>query len=679
MSGSESGSKSDSEPTWRGASPPTLSWQEGVPHSGTFEDSYFSHAGGPDESRHVFLTGNDLPARWGSDRFTIVETGFGTGLNFLTTWQDWRGKGRPCPLHFISVEAFPLTREDMAVAAESWPHLADGATALLQQNPPPLPGMHRLLFDEGTLVLDLFIGELDEALAALRELPGLAVNAWYLDGFAPSRNPDMWTDNLYQTMAQVSAAAASFATFTAAGHVRRGLADAGFEVNKAPGFGHKREMLRGTLAAPGTRSNDDTPWQLPRYRYPAAEKGELLTAPEAGPVAVLGSGLAGASAARALARRGYSVTVFDAGPLAGGASGNPQGALYTRISHRASALNSFSLHSFSYASRMYRDMLERGELDDGELCGALHLRPDWGPEDPLFETVSSLPGLVRGLSASEAEDISGIPGCPGGLYYPDSGWMHPPAVCRSLLNHPGITVHTEQGNLSLKRGDSGWTLSNDKGPLFTAAIVIVACGAATARVVGADWLRLQSIRGQTSQVPSRGGLAALKTVLCHEGYLPPARAGEHCLGATFDIEDPDIGLRDEDHTANLDQVRRALPTLATDLADMDVSALTGRVGFRCASPDYLPIVGPVPDAEAFCDDYAPLRRNARQRVDRTGSYLEGLYISTGHGSRGLTSTPLSAELLAAQISGEAWPMPASLAQALAPARFLIRDLIRNRR
>ncbi len=665
------------EPRWRGADAPRLSWQDGVPRSEQFEDSYFSHAGGADESRHVFLAGNRLPERWPSDRFTIVETGFGTGLNFLTTWQAWRQQGGAGVLHYLSIEAYPVSRDDLAQALGHWPELEELSGALLADYPPPLPGLHRLVFDDGRVCLDLVYAELADALATLADLPGLAVDAWYLDGFAPARNPDMWTTTLYESMAALGAADSSFATFTAAGDVRRGLSAAGFAVEKVPGYGSKRDMLRGALTSPGATSGADTPWHLPRHRYPQASAGTIMTAAETGPVAVIGAGLAGASVARALADRGYAVTVLDSGEIAGGASGNAQGALYTRLSHRASALNDFSLHSFCFAHRAYRTMLAAGTLADGELCGALHLRPDWGPDDALFETVASLPDLVQALSPADAEAVSGIPGCPGGLYYPGSGWMNPPAVCRSLLSHPGISIQDCLGELSLHAAGDGWQIRAGDRVQFEAPVAVIACGAASAQVAGLDWLRLQAIRGQTSQVPSRGRLAGLQTVICHEGYLPPARAGEHCLGATFDIEDPDPTLRPGDHQANLDQVIRALPALAPDLPDS--APLEGRVGYRCASPDYLPIVGPVPDADAFCDDFAALRRNAKQRVASAGSYFPGLYISTGHGSRGLTSTPLCAELLAAQISGEPWPVPAKLAKALAPARFLVRDLVRNRR
>jgi tRNA 5-methylaminomethyl-2-thiouridine biosynthesis bifunctional protein len=188
-------------------------------------------------------------------------------------------------------------------------------------------------------------------------------------------------------------------------------------------------------------------------------------------------------------------------------------------------------------------------------------------------------------------------------------------------------------------------------------------------------------------VRSQGGLASLRVVIFHEGYLPPARLGEHCLGATFNIEEDTRGGMEQrdsepraaDHEANLAQLARALPALTEDLPLAAAGRLTGRVGYRCASPDYLPVVGPVPDAARFCDDYGTLRRNAKRAILKTASHLPGLYLSTGHGSRGLTSTPLSGELLAAQICGETWPLPADLVRALAPARFLVRDLVKNRR
>ncbi len=668
---------------WRGAGSPDLTWSDGTPQSTRFGDTYFSRAGGPDESHHVFLNGNELPHRWqaGTD-FTIAETGFGTGLNFLTTWQAWRQRpvaGDADRLHYVSIEAFPLTRADLQTAASAWPALAQASEQLLAAYPPPLPGLHRLQF--GRVCLDLVYAELAEGLEILLALPELSVDAWYLDGFAPARNPEMWTPALYHAMANLSAADGSFATFTAAGEVRRGLVEAGFAVSKAPGFGRKRDMLRGKLDSPAEPAEPlVTPWHLPRARFPQAARPVSCDTPPRTAL-VLGAGLAGAAAARSLAERGLAVEVYDAGEIAGAASGNPQGALYTRLSHQDSPLTRFALHSFLFACRLYRGMLEREELQpgrDGELCGLLQLRPGWGPGDVLYNTVRSLPGLVEGLDDEQAVALTGVAGCDGGLYYPGSGWLNPAAVSRVRLQHPHIRVIENCGPVTVQPATRGWRLANRHGELLAEApVLVVACGANSADLVGADWLQLQAIRGQTSQVASRGALKALRTVICHEGYLPPAREGEHCLGATFAIGDSDPAMRTTDHRANIEQLARALPTLTEDLPAV-FDDLPGRVGYRCATPDYLPVAGPVPDAEGFCEDYAELRRNARQLIPRTGSYRPGLYFSAGHGSRGLTSTPLCGELLAAQVCGEPWPMPADLARALAPARFLVRALKRNR-
>lgn len=667
------------ETRWRGAEAAQLSWSRGTPRSSRFDDTYFSATDGAEESRQVFVAGNHLPDRWAnSSRTTIAETGFGTGLNFLETWRSWREAEAPGQLHYLSIEGFPLCRADLETALSQWPHLARQAGALLRAYPAPLPGLHRLLFEGGRVCLDLIFAELEAALDILLGQPDLRVDAWYLDGFAPARNPDMWTPALFDTMATLGGPGTTFATFTAAGKVRRGLQQAGFAVEKVPGFGEKREMLRGALEQPPRAQRPrQTPWHLPKHRYPEALH---RTTPPPDRVIVLGGGLAGATTASALARRGVAVSLWEAADVAGGASGNLQGVLYTRVSHRASPLNDFSLHSFCYASRLYREMLEDGQLQtgvDGELCGSLHLRPDWGPGDALFDTVASLPGLVRGVDATAAETLAGIP-CDGGLFFPDSGWMHPAAVCRSLLEHPSISVHKNCGPLRLDNVDNRWRLQDKDGVLLdNAAVAVVACGTDSAELTHSPWLQLQSIRGQTSSVRSRGPLRSLKCVICHDGYLPPARQGEHCLGATFDIGDEDLSERPEDHRANLDKAAASLPALSEEL---QLSAVAGgRAGLRCASPDYLPVVGPVPDAESFCADYGALRRNARRVIPTAGSYQPGLYISTGHGSRGLTSTPLAGELLAAQICGEPWPLPAYLVRALSPARFLVRDLVRNRR
>jgi tRNA 5-methylaminomethyl-2-thiouridine biosynthesis bifunctional protein len=660
---------SPGEGHWRGAPAARLGWAEdGSPRSLDFDDVYYS-SGGPAESHHVFLQGNGLPGGWlqRDVPFTIIETGFGTGLNFLTTWDTWRRCGNDAPrLHYVSIEAFPLRREDLQRALSAWPELAPLSDELAGDYPPPLPGQHRLLFDRGRVCLDLYIDDVHGALATMAEDSKLVADAWYLDGFAPARNPEMWTDTLFTAMAGLSRRGTRLATFTSAGHVRRGLQAAGFTVTKVAGHGSKREMLQGSFeAVPPPRRARSTPWHI-------------ATTPDttARSALVLGAGLAGATSAAALARRGWNVQVLECAGVAGAASGNSQGVLYTRISHRPSELNSFALASYTFALRLYRRLLDSGQLRvgvDGELCGALHLGSE--PEPLLRETLASLPELAQWVEAPRAAELSGLAGCPAGLYYPDAGWMSPPAVCRALLDHPLISLSEQCGEVALHRDGDAWTATGVEGELARAAVAVIACGTASTGVAGLDWLPLRPIRGQVTELPTCDSLSALRTVICHEGYIAPARDGQHCIGATFDLGDEEADTRPDDHLRNLAQLREALPVLAAALPD---TADTGRVGFRCASPDYLPLAGPVADRPAFIEDYAALRRNARRTIERTGSYQPGLFVSSGHGSRGLTSTPLAAELLASQVCGEPTPLPATLCRALSPSRFLIRDLARGR-
>jgi tRNA 5-methylaminomethyl-2-thiouridine biosynthesis bifunctional protein len=665
---------------WRAATAAALEWSEqGDPRSRLFGDVYYSRENGLAESRHVFLLGNALPQRWLAHQarhFCIAETGFGTGLNFLLTWQAWRQLPSSPHLHFVSLERYPLAREDMARALAAWPELGELAQVLLEQYPGLQPGQHRLVFEKGRLTLDLWwedVADVVEDLACRAAL----VDAWYLDGFAPARNEAMWQAPLFRAMAAASRPGATFATFTAAGHVRRGLEEAGFAVEKVPGYGRKRECLRGRLRACATAwPVEETPWDLDG----AATRAECH-AQAAASVLVLGGGLAGCAAAAALARRGIAVTILEQGNLAGAGSGNDQGILYTRLSRKHSALTDFALLSFAFASRYYRTLLDRGLLRegiDGALCGYFQQDARETELEFLAEALLPVPELAQVLDADRASGLLGVSQDSDGLWYPASGWLRPASVCRALAAQVGIRVIEGCGELALDRGDDEWRAMAGTTVVAAAPCAVVATGTAATRLPQLDWLPLQSIRGQTTHLPASTATRSLRAALCHEGYIAPARENVHCIGATFDLHDTDDKLRAADHRANLASLGAAVPGWRSQLEALDPGALAGRVGYRCASPDYLPLVGPVPDREAFLRTYAPLRRNARRVVAEAGTYLPGLYLTTAHGSRGLASAPLSAELLASQICGEPLPLSRGLCRALAPARFIIRDLSRHR-
>lgn len=218
---------------------------KGAPRSKEFDDVYFSAEDGLAETRHVFLDGNDLPDAWADrDRFTICETGFGTGLNFLAVWKLFEDTAAPDQsLEFISFEKFPLSADEIMDALYVWQGEFDTKLTVLKKcYPEDLNGRQRIVISD-RIVLTLIFGDVNEEILTL----DTQVDAWFLDGFKPSSNPDMWSETVFENMARLSKKGASFATFTAAGFVRRGLQAVGFDVKKVRGFGRKRDMLVGVM------------------------------------------------------------------------------------------------------------------------------------------------------------------------------------------------------------------------------------------------------------------------------------------------------------------------------------------------------------------------------------------------------------------------------------------------
>ncbi|NQX90241.1 MAG: FAD-dependent 5-carboxymethylaminomethyl-2-thiouridine(34) oxidoreductase MnmC, partial [Halioglobus sp.] len=524
----------------------------------------------------------------------------------------------------------------------------------------------------GKVHLDLWLHDATQTLAELAKREQKLVDAWYLDGFAPNRNADMWSLDLFRYAAAISQPAATVATFTVAGRVRRGLQRAGFQIEKCPGFGRKRECLRGRLQTAMFEpaiGNKISQWDLPttHRRRPRS-------------ALIVGAGPAGCCIAAALADRDIDVTVLERSTPGGAVGAVDQGILFTRLSRKHSALNDFSVQSYHYATNFYRNLFTCGRLtapSDGELCGSFQQADN--PVD-LHELAAALEGLedfAQVLDAEQASERLGIAQHSAGFWFPGSGWLDPKALCRALLIHPRIHLEQECGDVTIDFLQGQWQAVADDRLIAAADCAVVAAGPSANTLQALQWLPLQAIRGQVTLLPSADWLSGLRAALCHEGYITPARAGRHCIGATYDIGSVERAVRSTDHRHNLDKLSLAVPAGQHALAALDTDALAGATGIRCASPDYLPIVGQAPDLSAFLARFASLRKNARHPACK-GVFLPGLFLSTAHGSRGLTSAPLSAELLASMICHEPLPLARSLCRALAPARFIIRDLIRNR-
>lgn len=608
--------------------PADLEWRDGLPYSRQFGDIYFSVENGLAEKRHVFLDGNRLPQRLAAlpadGAFTVAETGFGTGLNFLATWQLWE-QCRPegAWLHFVSLERHPLRRGDLEQALALWPELAALATRLLEQYPYLTPGWHRLFFPDARLSLTLVLGD------AADVLPDLAatVDAWFLDGFSPDRNPELWQLELLAQVARLGRSGTTAATYTAAGAVRRGLQDRGFRVERVKGYGRKREMLVAELQhAPGNSPVPDRP-------RPSRPGRRAL---------VIGAGIAGVSCARALARRQWSVTLVDrAGGPGSAASGNPAGIIYPKIAPPHLSAWHFQQQGYLWLLQQLREVPEAWHP-----TGLLWLLTgNQAREGDKLAGHPWQPELVEKVSAAEASLLAGVPIGTDCLHFPQAGYLHPDRLYPHWLSDPRILTRWNTRIATLTAGDVAWRAVSAAGEPFDADIVILA-NALDAREFVAG-LPVYAVRGQISLLPSVSGLAPLRKVLSYGGYLTPAFGGRHCLGASFLPNDEDTGLREEDHRHNLDLLRQFVPALADGLPDP--ATWQGRAALRTQSRDYLPLVGAAPGADP------------------------GLYLSVGHGSKGFCYAPLAAEILAAELNGEPFPVPLRTLKSLHPGRFAARE------
>ncbi|MBM1195375.1 bifunctional tRNA (5-methylaminomethyl-2-thiouridine)(34)-methyltransferase MnmD/FAD-dependent 5-carboxymethylaminomethyl-2-thiouridine(34) oxidoreductase MnmC [Pseudomonas weihenstephanensis] len=648
-----------------------LDWDDqGRPHSRVFDDVYFSDTAGLEETRYVFIEQNALKERFAALRangqMVIGETGFGTGLNFLCAWQLFEQTAQPdARLHFISVEKYPLTRDDLHRALALWPQLSDVSEQLLAAYFAIHPGFQTLTLGNGRVTLTLLIGDVLEQLSQL----DAQVDAWFLDGFAPAKNPDMWTPELFAQLARLAAPDATISTFTSTGWVRRALNEAGFKMRRTPGIGHKWEILRGTfLGVPeqALATSAVKPWYA-RPPQPTTERKAL----------VIGGGLSGCASANSLARRGWQVVLLERHErLAKEASGNPQGVLYLKLSAHGTTLSQMIVSGFGYTRRLLEHLQRGRDWDD---CGVLQLGFNAKEAQRQAQLAGAFaPALVHMLDQPQAQALAGIELAQGGLFYPEGGWVHPPALCQYQAMHPNVQVLTHHDVVQLNNVDNQWQACDGERVLASAPVVILAGAAEVKRFPASSGLPLKRIRGQITQLVQTEHSAALNTVVCAEGYVAPGRMGEHTLGASFDFDNDDLTTTPAGHQGNLDLMDEISPQLSSLFGEqLDPAQLQGWAAFRCTSPDYLPIVGPLSDPEAFASTYAVLRKDARQVPDTPCPWLHGLYVNSGHGSRGLITAPLSGEMLAAWINNEPLPVPRTIAEACHPNRFALRALIKG--
>jgi tRNA 5-methylaminomethyl-2-thiouridine biosynthesis bifunctional protein len=518
------------EPQDRSASP--LEWDEsGLPRSSLYGDVYFSSDDGLAESRAVFLAGCGLPEVWvGCERFVVGELGFGTGLNIAALLDLWRRASEPhARLHIFSTEAHPIAPEEAQRALARWPQIAEAAKALTASWPGRARGFHRIELPAFRATLDLAVMDASEALATWDG----AADAWFLDGFSPALNPGMWSDELLALVAKRSAPGARAATFTVAGAVRRGLQAAGFEVEKRPGFGRKRERLEARL--PGAPAQSPAP--------PS--------------VAIVGAGIAGASLARAFRAAGVDPVVFDAGE---GASRNPAALVTPRLDAGLGPPARLYADAFRRATALYR------ELPQAVIArGARQL--ETGPRDA---------GRFAAIAASDLFEPGSMLARPGELIIEEALVIEPGPLLEAWAPE-----RIAQRITAIERRGDRWLLHTDS-QTHEADVVCLAAGHASAAL--ASDLPLQPIRGQASWAQGFSAEAA-----AFGGYAIPTREGV-LFGATHDRDVDATDVRPEDNRRNLALLAKGLPELAARLADAPLGA---RASIRAATPDKLPLAGQI--------------------------------------------------------------------------------------
>ena len=648
---------------------------EGTPVSRDFDDVYFSNDNGLEETRYVFLGGNALPPRFNTHSrplFVVAESGFGTGLNFLTLWQAFDAFRQACPqatlqrLHFISFEKFPLKADDLQKAHAHWPELAPWAEKLQAQWPLPFEGCHRLLLDDGRVTLDLWFGDINALTDALDDSLNQQVDAWFLDGFAPAKNPDMWTPSLFNAMARLARPGGTLATFTSAGFVRRGLQDAGFTMHKCKGFGRKREMLTGVMEQQRP-ARSRTPW----FARSGSEPRE---------VAIIGGGVASALLSLALLRRGWQVTLYckDSAP-AQGASGNRQGALYPLLNAHDPALARFFPAAFTFARRLYDALPVEFDHD---WCGVTQTGWDEKSQHKIEQM------LARGLPDEIAQTVDSAwienrvvfdTAC-GGIHYPLGGWLCPAQLTAAALDlavAQGLHLHYQRDVAALERITDSWQLRFTDASSAGHAAVVLANGHNISRFKQTEKLPVYSVGGQVSHIPTTPALSALRQVLCYDGYLTPQNPHNqhHCIGASYHRGSESVAYSEEDQQHNRQRLIDCFPDAAW-AKEVDVSARQARNGVRCAARDHLPMVGNVGDYAQIMHEYADLSEQQAEAV--SAPVYPGLYLLGALGSRGLCTAPLAAEILASQMSDEPLPMDGDTLAALNPNRLWVRKLLKGK-
>lgn len=599
----------------------------GTPYSEQYQDVYHARQGVLDQARHVFLHGNRLPERWqGRDRFTVCETGFGLGRNFLALWRAWRSDPRRSRrLHVLAFEAHPFSSDDLAQANLDLPEdVAFLGAQLVQAWPSLLPGLHRLEFESGALTLTLAFG----SVARMAPQVQAGVDAFFLDGFTPRRNPEMWTPALFGQLVRIARPGATAASWCTSGMAKQAMRDAGFLVSKAPGFGGRRVMTVAELR-------------------PGLGRGQ--EAHGDGPVLVVGAGVAGASIAHALASRGRQVTVADP-MLAQGWSGTHRG-------HKAVAVTPLLSQDDDLRTRLVRAGVLRAlhrwqalpESFRPRPCGS-YVIPKLGQEARLQEALARLqfpPQWAEWLTPAQVADRLAVTPSRAGVWFGSGQLVQPELLLQGLLSSFGVVTQAQAVAALEAQGEEGWGAVWADGTRSALFQEVVLANADDARALLVDMPGLPAcpklatgrrIGGQVSYFPAHDGLPAARAIMASEGYWLPEVQGCHTAGGTYWQDATAVQVTEAGHA----EIKEKLNTfLNVNDAQAIWRPVSGWAGWRAVVAGRLPVIGEMPGSP-------------------------GLWLACAFGSRGFTWAALAGDVIASRLHGEPQILERDLLAAVRP-------------
>ena len=522
-----------------------------------FDDLYSSAKGAVAECNHVFIKGNNLNERFENlgenSKFYIGEIGFGIGINFLTTCKSWLDHTKQNQvLEFYSFDKYLFRLSDFKTLNVSCPDLKEYISELERNYPRNIQGAQKISLFGGRIILNLIIGEIDNTQEYIKLMD--KVDAWYFDGFSPSKNPDLWSIKLFKCIHKSCHENTTFSTYTSSGLVKNNLTESGFNHSRAMGFSDKRHMLKGTVDTQLKKNTSNTK------------------------VAVIGSGIAGCVLSYTLAKKGIEVDLYEkSDSICSGASSHELLVTYPRLSAHDTAFGSFTLHSYIFATNFYKQL----KTDTWKKTGVIILNHDAATEKRQSSLLEKRADgeIYRYIDPDEASEISGIDIKLNGLIYEDAGYILPEEMCKFLIESPKINIFTSSHIKSIKKNREVFNLNIGKKK-FEYQNVCVCAGSETANIVDIDGFSIK--RGQVTHIESLDNISRIKLPICAKGYISPRVNNIHLVGSSYsDSEDTD--LSEEEHLYNLNNLKLVI--------DEEMNVITGQTGHRAVSKDHMPVVG----------------------------------------------------------------------------------------